>query len=200
MGDEKLVTQLNRDNPESFYAIMEKYNKLLWIVAGSVLGNVGTYEDIEDCVSDVYLELWKKPELFDPEKGSIKSFLTVVARNKAIDRYRQLSKVQTIELDEHLPSEDNDLIDYIIKKDKFNDLHKAIIMLNHPDREILTRRYFLDEKPAVIANVMSLPVKEVENRLYQSHFKKEQADIQSRLNCSSVMCVVSRNGFGRSAE
>jgi len=171
VDDEKLVQQLSKSDSESFYAIMEKYNKLLWVIVGSVLRSVGTHEDIEECISDVYLGFWKKPELFDPAKGSIKSFLAVMARNKAIDRYRQLSKIRNIELDEHQPSEDDDMIEYIIKKDRYTELYDAIHTLNDPDREILIRRYFLEEKPTVIANITSLTVKEVENRLYQSKLR-----------------------------
>jgi len=51
------------------------------------------------------------------------------------------------------------------------ELYTAIDSLNEPNREIVIRRYFFEEKPACIAKAISLPTKEIENRLYQSKLK-----------------------------
>jgi RNA polymerase sigma-70 factor (ECF subfamily) len=150
---------------------MEAYNKLLWIIAGGVLNGVGTKEDIEECISDVYVSLWKSPKAFDPLKGSLKTFLAISVKHKALDRYRQLTKIKIIELDEAISSSDDDLFEYIAKRDLYNELYEAIRALKEPDKEILIRRYFFDEKPSAIADRTSLPVKEVENRLYQSKLR-----------------------------
>ena len=43
--------------------------------------------------------------------------------------------------------------------------------LEEPDREIIIRRYYRDEKPRAIARALDLPVKQVENRLYRAKAK-----------------------------
>ena len=40
------------------------------------------------------------PQKYDESRGSLKAWLSVIARNKAIDRYRQKTKIQTIPLEE----------------------------------------------------------------------------------------------------
>ena len=40
--------------------------------------------------------------------------------------------------------------------------------LGEPDREVLVRRYYYDQKPKEIAAVLRLPVKQIENRLYRA--------------------------------
>jgi RNA polymerase sigma-70 factor (ECF subfamily) len=76
-----------------------------------------------------------------------------------------------VELDEVLSSSDDDLFEYIARQELYYELYEAIRMLGEPNKEILIRRYFFDEKPSSISNKTCLPVKEVENRLYQSKLK-----------------------------
>ena len=59
MNDEKLAEILRSGDREAFFNIIEAYNKLLWVIVGGVLNCVGTSEDIEECISDVYVSLWR---------------------------------------------------------------------------------------------------------------------------------------------
>ena len=171
MTEDKLVEIVRSGDRDGYFNIVEKYNKLLWVIVGGVIGVVGTAEDIEECVSDVYISLWRNPKAFDPHKGSLKTFLSAIAKRKALDRYRQLVRKQTSELDEMLMSQDDDLIEYVTKRDLQKVLYDAVESLKEPDKEILIRRYFFDEKPSDIAIKLSLQVKEIKNRLYQSKLK-----------------------------
>ena len=171
MDDEVLIQKLLNQEQEVFSYIIETYSKLLWVVVGGILGKVGTPEDIEECISDVFVQVWRNPKAFNSKKGSLKTFLTMIAKSKALDTYRKLSKSKIVELDEAIRSTDDDLFDYILNKEMYQELFTAIESLTEPNKEILMRRYFFEEKPAYIAKVISLPVKEVENRLYQSKQK-----------------------------
>jgi len=53
LEDEKLLKMIHDGDREAFFIIMEKYNKLLWVIVGGILSNAGTVEDIEECISDV---------------------------------------------------------------------------------------------------------------------------------------------------
>ncbi|MCL2353305.1 MAG: sigma-70 family RNA polymerase sigma factor [Defluviitaleaceae bacterium] len=171
MTDEELLKKLIKGEDDTLSHIIDDYSKLLWMVVSSILNNSATREDIEECISDVFVQLWKNPKAFDPTKGSLKNFLVVIAKSKALDAYRKLSKVKIVELDCAIKSKDEDLLDYIINKETSQALFAAIKSLAEPNREIVLRRYFFEEKPAYIAQATSLPVKEVENRLYQSKLK-----------------------------
>ena len=171
MSDEELLQRITNGEQDAFTYMIDTYSKLLWVVAGGILGNIGTAQDIEECISDVYVQIWKDPQAFNPQKGSFKTFLAVIARSKALDAYRKLSKEKIVELNDAIASTDDDLIDYIINQDMYQELYTAIRSLTEPNQEIVLRRYFLGEKPANIAQNIAMPVKEVENRLYQSKRK-----------------------------
>lgn len=42
----------------------------------------------EDVVQDVFMQLWRRPGSFDPARGSLGSYLTLMARSRALDRWR----------------------------------------------------------------------------------------------------------------
>ncbi|MGE6259809.1 sigma-70 family RNA polymerase sigma factor [Heyndrickxia sporothermodurans] len=171
MDDELLSKELIAHEIDDISLIMSKYNKLLWVIIGGILNEVGTQQDIEECICDVYIKLWENPKSFNPKKGTLKAFLATIARNKAVDKYRQLTKMKAVELNEANHASNDDLLDYILNKETCEQLYKAIKSFDEPDKEIMVRRYFLAEKPAAIAKKISINVKEVENRLYQGKLK-----------------------------
>jgi RNA polymerase sigma-70 factor (ECF subfamily) len=171
LEDMILIQKLIDGDEEAICYMMDTYSKLLWVVVGGILSNIGTTQDIEECISDVFIEVWKKPKAFVKQKGTLKNYLAVIAKSKALDRYRALSKKKIVELDEAIKSSDDDLLDYVIDKEMYATLYEAINSLNEPNKEIIIRRYFFEEKPACIAERTNMPLKEVENRLYQSKLK-----------------------------
>ena len=128
MNDEDLYKGLYAKDPIAFETVMNTYNKLLWAIAGSILNGVGTNEDIEECIADTYYKLWENPRMYNARRGSLKSFLAVIAKNKALDKYRKLSKQKLVDLDEAISirSTDDDLLDYIMKREKNESLYGAL--------------------------------------------------------------------------
>lgn len=184
MQDDTLIEKISNGEQDAFLYMVETYSKLLWVVVGGVLGTVGTPQDMEECISDVYVYVWKNPKTYNPQKGSVKTFLAVIAKNKALDTYRKLSKGKIVELSDAISSSDDDLLDYIIEKEMHDKLYAAIETLAKPNKEIVIRRFFFDEKPRHIAEKTDIPIKEVENRLYQSKLK-----LRKILEGGEILCA-----------
>jgi RNA polymerase sigma-70 factor (ECF subfamily) len=75
LGDEQAIADL-----------YDRYSQLIYSVAYQVLRDPGTSEDV---LQEIFLQLWQVPDRFDPAKGSLVTWLTVVSRHRAIDRLRQ---------------------------------------------------------------------------------------------------------------
>lgn len=152
-------------------ALMAKHSRLLWAVAGSVLHRVGSAADIEECVADVFVQLWRNPSLYNPDRGTIKAFLATAAKTRALDRYRQLMRGKTVALDDETLPDDDDLLENICTQEGYQALYAAVNELTEPDREIIIRRYFLEQMPAEIAHALKTTSKQVQNRLYQAKLR-----------------------------
>jgi RNA polymerase sigma-70 factor (ECF subfamily) len=45
-------------------------------------------EESEDVLQDVYLTIWRRADRFDPARASVMTWISTIARNRAIDRLR----------------------------------------------------------------------------------------------------------------
>ena len=66
--------------------LYERYSPIVYSVALRVLGDAGAAEDV---LQDVFIQLWKNPGLFDSSRGNLGAWLSVIARNRAIDALRK---------------------------------------------------------------------------------------------------------------
>ena len=154
-----------------FEKTVNKYTRLLWSTASKVLNGTGCEQDIEEVVADVFIDLWQKPEQYDATRGSLKSFLCLKCRSKAIDRFRKLSGCMLEDLNEETAAAVAGLPADLPDPEILDAVRTAVDTLDEPAREIVIRRYFRDQKPRAIAKAMELNVKKVENILFRTKAK-----------------------------
>jgi len=57
-------------------------------VYGSALRVLGDNSAAQDVVQDVFVELWRHPGRYDPAAGTLRTYLSVLARHRAVDLVR----------------------------------------------------------------------------------------------------------------
>ena len=177
LTDKQMILGLQTGNEQTLDAAMHAYSRLLWGIARSVLHNVGSPEDMEECVADAFIQLWRNRESLSESRGSVKSWLCVVVKSRAIDRYRKISRASEIHLDEQLGALGVSIFDQTLDAVLQRELLAAVHALGEPDHEILTRRYYYQQKPKDIAVALDLSVKQVENRIFRAKLKlREQLE------------------------
>lgn len=163
MQEKNIIDAIKAGDEQAMQKIICRYSRLLWSIVGAVLSQVGTTEDMEECVADIFIDLWEHPQKYDESRGSLKAWLSVIARNKAIDRYRQKTKIQTIPLEETVLAQ----MGVEPEMENKEGLQEALAELTEEEREILLRRYVYQQKPKEMAVALGLSVKQIENRLYR---------------------------------
>lgn len=157
MEKDSLVQRLRRREERAYEELIEEYGRLLWTVVSGILVGQGSREDAEEVVSDVFAELWKHPERFDPARGTIRSYLCIRARSMALDRLRALCRVALIPLDEAEPQVE-DLAENLLASCTVHRIQELLNALNSPEREILTLRLLYDMKSGDIGKKLGLPM------------------------------------------
>lgn len=176
--DVEFLKKLRKRDEETYQDIIDKYSRLLWMVCSQILSP--SEQDIEECVSDVFIDLWNKPKKFDPRRGTLKTYLVIKARSQALNIRKKRTREAFLNIEDyHETVEDymDQTFDNVFNKDGYDLLYQAIAQLKYPTDEIIIRRYFYNEKPKIIAEKLSISVKEVENRLYRG--KKTLLDLLS---------------------
>lgn len=175
LDDEKIARELVNHNEDVIGYVIRKYSKLLYSVVNGVLGSLGTTQDIEECVADTFIYLWENPDKFDPKKGKLKTWLSIIARTQAYNRCRVFTKQCTLPLEDAVLVNQMDIADEAADEETMRTLIAAIKALKEPDREILIRRYYYEQKPSEIAFVLCMNVKQVENCLFRTKAKLRKA-------------------------
>ena len=175
MNDITAISGIKERDERMINEVIDKYSKLLWPIASAVLKNVGTEQDVEECIADVFIDLWENPDKFDAQRGTLKSWLCMVARCKAIDRYRALAKRNTVPLEGVMMVGRMGMQDALLQEETKRELVAAVNALAEVEKDILIRRYYYEQKPREIAKALGLPLKQVENHLYRSKQKLRKA-------------------------
>lgn len=179
MITDKDLLLLLQNNPErGLDKLINIYSGLVYTIVYSKLANSST-QDIEECVSDIIFELYKNRNYIDLQRGSIKAYLSVIAKRKAIDHFRKInSTVQNISIDDEkqgdLPA-NNNIEAEIIKREARNILIQEINALGEPDSEIFIRKYYLGQSTRSIAKSLHLRENTVDKRVSRGLIKLRQS-------------------------
>lgn len=84
-----LLPKVARGDSAAVRECIGRYGGLVWSLA-TRYGLKGT--DAEDVVQEVFVDLWKSAERFDPAIAPESGFIAMVARRRIIDRQRQLAR------------------------------------------------------------------------------------------------------------
>jgi RNA polymerase sigma-70 factor (ECF subfamily) len=69
-------------------ALAEVFDRLAPAVYRSAMRVLGDHAAAQDVVQDVFVELWRQPGRYDPAVGALSTYLSVVARHRAVDLVR----------------------------------------------------------------------------------------------------------------
>jgi RNA polymerase sigma-70 factor (ECF subfamily) len=72
-------------DPESFSAAYRRHAPAARAAAEAVLRDAAAAEDV---VQDVFCTLWTRPDAWSPERGSLTTYVRLMARSRALDRLR----------------------------------------------------------------------------------------------------------------
>lgn len=61
----ELISEIKKRNLNAYAFLIKEYSKLVYYLTYNILSIGNSKEDIEECVSDVFLEVWLKINEFD---------------------------------------------------------------------------------------------------------------------------------------
>lgn len=172
MRDDELLRIIKKDPETGMKYLTEQYAGLVYAVVRSKM-HAFCDTDIEECVSDVFSDFYCGLARFDTERGSIKAWLCVIAKRKAINRLRnRLKESGNLSLDDSQTFAQ--IADtFSVEKDFENreqreTLLQAVRDLGEPDHEILVRKFYLSQPSKEIAERMGMSVSAVDTRVHRA--------------------------------
>ena len=158
MTDKKLLHLLDQNPEEGMGLLMEQYMGLLWSACRLYLTNP---EDIRECVQETFADFYGNRERFRTEKGTIKAYLYVIAKRKAIRMATQNGKQSAVPLEMLEEAAADSGEDAILNREA---LEQALGKLKEQDSRMIRMQYYDGLTCREIAEAMQLPVETVKKR------------------------------------
>lgn len=178
MTEEELLEALQERPKEGIRMLTEQYGGLVYALTWRRLQGRLPREDIEECVSDIFFEVYQCRDKIDLEKGSVKAFLLIVAERRAIKYYdRKAKPYETITLDSpeglDLRAE-TDVEREVERQEESRRLMDAIHSLGEPNGTIMIQKYYYGMTAKEIGKNLGMSKNAVEKRIKRGLKKLKQ--------------------------
>ncbi|WP_017298873.1 sigma-70 family RNA polymerase sigma factor [Nodosilinea nodulosa] len=167
VSDRDLVNGLWAGDTNALATLYDRYSSMVYTLALKMLCNTA---EAEDLTQEVFVNFWQRRQ-YDPDRGSIGSYLATYTRSRAIDRLRVssgraniLQRFQRITAaSTHVPNP----LDHATHKEQQQHLRHALDQLPLTEREVLEIAYFQGLSQSEIAAQLGIPLGTVKSRCRQ---------------------------------
>jgi RNA polymerase sigma factor (sigma-70 family) len=158
----ELVTALVAGDISAFAPIYKDYSPMVY---GLILKIVKEEKEAENLLQEVFIKVWSKIAMYDPDKGSFATWIINITRNTAIDftkttYYKQKVKNQKEDL---VVLNENDHPAIYQKTDTIG-LKKLVDNLSPVCRQIIDLMYYKGFTQQEIADQLQMPIGTIKTR------------------------------------
>jgi RNA polymerase sigma-70 factor (ECF subfamily) len=164
----RLLLEIARGNKAALAHLHDQLAGPLYSLAVRMLGARG---DAEDVVQDIFLQVWRTADTYEPSRGSVFSWMATFTRNRAIDRLRmrhrraELLAQAAPDLQPAAATADSDSADALWLREKAAAVRSALADLVPEQRQALELAYFSGLTQQEIAAKLNEPIGTIKARI-----------------------------------
>jgi RNA polymerase sigma-70 factor (ECF subfamily) len=164
VSDARLVTSIARYSEVALAEVYRRHGRAVYGLARRVLQDGAEAEDV---TQEVFLRLWRDPDRFDPDRGSLRSFLLAQAHGRAVDAVRSTSSRRAREAREAAQTAraDYDMQHEVWDLALADQVANAMGELSDDERRAIELAYFDGHTYREVARVLDQPEGTVKSRI-----------------------------------
>jgi RNA polymerase sigma-70 factor, ECF subfamily len=162
LDDRALMACVAAGDREALGTVYDLFAPIMMAAAVRMLGG---QREAQDLVHDVFLESWLHAGEFDPGKGSLRSWLLLRLRSRALDRLGRAESQRTVSTDAPRQDDPRDAVAPSLEHADRIGLREAVEQLEAGVRETLELTYFRGMTADDVARQTGVPVGTVRSRL-----------------------------------
>ena len=149
------------DRDRALPELYRRYERRLYGLGLRMLGDGGLAEEL---VQETFVRIWRTADRFDPERGTVPTFIFAIARRLAIDLWRRPSS-RPFEPESEAAGRPDTEFDQVLLQVAVRD---ALDSLSDAHRQVLELSYHSDLTQTEIARRLGISVGTVKSRSYHA--------------------------------
>lgn len=166
--DDALLSQVVNRQAEALSVLYDRYGRLLYSVAYHLVGNQQLAEEI---TLDVFRRVWEKADSYRADRASVRTWLTSMARNRAIDILRregvrpESNSVSWADLALEPHADGYSPETAVSRQMQKQKVHAALAELPQEQQDVLILAFFQGYSHSQIAAQLEMPLGTVKTRI-----------------------------------
>lgn len=173
LSDASLCLALRAGESQALGTLYDRHAGLVYSLALQLLGNS---QEAEDLTQDIFLIL-ARTTTYDPRRGSVRTYLAVLTRSRALDRLRSRrsaqTRLQTLQSSDLAGSSPAPL-EQAVQQEESEGVQTALTQLPENQQQILRMAYYDGLSQTKIAERLDLPLGTVKARARRALLKLRQ--------------------------
>ena len=175
LADADLFLLLQNGQTDTLGILYDRHAALVYGIALQLLGNT---TEAEDLTQDIFVFLTRECS-YDPKRGSLRSYLAILTRSRALDRLRARTRNQQRLRNQSSNENDKVLstspIEDISQLERSQSVQRALQQLSTKEQEVLKMAYYQGLSQSEIATQLNTAVGTVKSRARRGLLKLRQA-------------------------
>ncbi len=170
IADIKLLHAIAQHDEAALASLYDRYRLILF---GLLVRIVGSRQEAEDVLQEVFIQVWRRAGDFDEQRGKPFTWLVTLARSRAIDRLRQLSSRERVAMAsaQEAPAESSDAAQDTYRSEQKEIVAGALSQIPAEQREALVLAYFEGLTQTEIAARVGAPLGTIKTRMRSGMIK-----------------------------
>ncbi len=167
--DEELMARIQRQEEQALTILFRRHTALLRTIVGRVVNND---HDVDDLIQEIFLELWRRADHYDEEKGKALGWIVTLARRRAIDKLRKKQAYaraeERLRLETEVepePAMQHHVEEDVMASDTSKVFQRVIATLPQAQREALHLAFYRGLSQREIAARTGIPLGTIKTRL-----------------------------------
>ncbi len=167
LADEELMPLVGAKDPEAFAVLYDRHGGAAYSLAYRIVGEAAAAEDV---TQEAFISLWRSGARYDRARGSVRSWMLSIVRNRAIDALRAGSgKAPKLNFDDEAVLEQRPAPERTeeeaIQRETAGELRGVLGGLPDEQAKVIELAYFGGFSQSEIARMLGVPLGTVKGRM-----------------------------------
>ncbi len=177
-----LIVGISAGDQGCFEQLYDRYNGVVFAICLRILGN---HMDAEEALIETFWQIWRQADRYDESQGTVRGYLFMIARSRALDRRRarsagvKSSRIEDVQRygggPEAHPDNPGCPVSDTLDTERRLRTREAMATLTEEQREAIELAFFDGLSHSQISEALSQPLGTIKTRIRQGLIRMRDA-------------------------